>query len=67
MIGDSPALQRLLAIASRIAAGQARVFLNFLAAHDCAVDYREFRPGIQHQLPPVVAPAASDARAVVAG
>jgi len=44
-----------------------RKSLNFLAAHDCAVDYREFRPGLQHQLPPFVVPAASDARAVVAG
>jgi DNA-binding NtrC family response regulator len=38
-------------------------FLNFLAAHDCAVDYREFRPGHQSAPPPFLARSAPDSTA----
>ena len=38
----------------RIPASDYKRFLNFLAAHDCAVDYREFRNGSQPARPRVV-------------
>jgi transcriptional regulator with PAS, ATPase and Fis domain len=42
-------------------------FLNFLAAHDCAVDYREFRQGNQRHAPLFARPAAVESRSAIAG
>ena len=35
-------------------------FLNFLAAHDCRVDFREFRTGNDHVPPPWPSPPITD-------
>ena len=61
--GNYRAVVRLLGMEPQ----EYKKFLNFLASHDCAVDYRELRAGMQPGPPSFVAAPVVDSRPALAG